>query len=500
MGQENFWADDIVDEIVKTKSAFTLSTGITPSGPIHIGNMREVLTGDIVYRILKERNHIVKFNYVADDNDALRRVYPFLDSSYEAHVGKPLNKVPCPCTKHASYAEHFLTPFFVSLKKLGIEADILRASDLYATARMNKVVLAALKKTDVIKKILNEETGKETNETWSPFLPLCSKCGKNTTTKLTGFSEKDETITYECTCGDSRTVPIAGNGKLTWRIDWPARWSVLGVSIEPFGKDHATEGGSYDTGKRIIKEVFEKEAPFPIVYEWISLKGQGDMSSSKGNVVTIDEMLEVVPSEVLRYMIFKTQPKKAFVFDPGLPIFNLINEYDDGESNKNERAFTLSKLKEIQPVGIPYKHMVTLVQMTNNNFNLIKDILKRTGYTNFHEEGLRSRADYAYNWVRKFAPDEVKFELKTNLPEEAKKLNENQKKILYVFREKFTSTLTGEEIHNLLYSIIQEMNLSPKEGFEAIYLIFLGKTRGPKAGWFLETLGYEFVMKRLSEI
>jgi len=500
MSQENFWADEIVDEIVKTKNTFIVSTGITPSGPIHIGNMREVLTGDIVYRILKERNKTVTFNYVADDNDALRRVYPFLDSSYEAHVGKPLNKVPCPCKQHTSYAEHFLLPFFASLKKLGIEAEILRASALYAKGRMNKAVIEPLKKTESIKKILNDETGKETDEEWSPYLPLCSHCGKNNTTKLTGFSEKDETITYVCTCGDTRTVPIAGNGKLTWRIDWPARWSVLGVTIEPFGKDHATDGGSYDTGKRIVQEVFGKEPPFPIVYEWISLKGQGDMSSSKGNVVTIDEMLEVVPPEVLRYMIFKTQPKKAFVFDPGLPIFNLINEYDDGESNKNERAYHLSKLKEISSVGVPYKHMVTLVQMTNNNFNLIKDILKRTGYTNFHETELESRAHYAFSWVKKFAPDEVKFELKKTLPDEAKHLNDNQKKILEELRGKLTIDLNGEAIHNLLYTIIQTIGASPKEGFEAIYLIFLGKTRGPKAGWFLESLGHEFVMKRLGEI
>src|SRR3989338_3257202 len=169
MSQETFWADEIVDEIVKTKNTFIVITGITPAGPIHIGNMREVLTGDIVYRILKERNKKVIFNYVADDNDALRRVYPFLDSSYEAHVGKPLNKVPCSCKQHASYAEHFLIPFFASLKKLGVEAEILRASALYSEGRMNKTVIEALKKKEEIKKILNEETGKETDAMWSPF-------------------------------------------------------------------------------------------------------------------------------------------------------------------------------------------------------------------------------------------------------------------------------------------------------------------------------------------
>jgi lysyl-tRNA synthetase class I len=105
------------------------------------------------------------------------------------------------------------------------------------------------------------------------------------------------------------TDAVQAAGKLTWRVDWPARWKVLSVTVEPFGKDHATSGGSYDTGKRIVREVFGAEPPFPVTYEWISLKGQGDMSSSKGNVISIERMLKVVPPEVLRYLIVRTPPE-----------------------------------------------------------------------------------------------------------------------------------------------------------------------------------------------
>ena len=54
-----------------------------------------------------------------------------------------------------------------------------------------------------------------------------------------------------------------------------------------------------------------------MVYEWIHLKGVGAMHSSTGIVVTIQEMLDVVPPEVLRYLIIRNKPEKHIEFDPG---------------------------------------------------------------------------------------------------------------------------------------------------------------------------------------
>jgi len=83
------------------------------------------------------------------------------------------------------------------------------------------------------------------------------------TTRVTGFDVEEETVDYECQCGARGTVSMCGGGKLVWRVDWPARWPIFCVTIEPFGKDHATAGGSYDTGKRISEEIYGYPAPFP---------------------------------------------------------------------------------------------------------------------------------------------------------------------------------------------------------------------------------------------
>ena len=496
------WADEIADRLSDAPGPQEISTGISPSGSIHIGNLREVMTADVIYRALKERRGDVAFNYVADNFDPLRRVYPFLDAKvYQPLIGRPLSEIPCPCGAHPNYGEHFLLPFLETLRELRIEVQVHRGDRMYKSGKMNPLIVAALKGRDAIAGILHEMTGKQIEPEWSPFDPLCPACGRVTDTEVTGFSERAETVDYRCGCGSKGTVPLAGGGKLTWRVDWPARWTMLGVTIEPFGKDHATAGGSYDTGKRIIREIFNCEPPFPVTYEWVSLKGQGDMSSSKGNVISIDRMLRVVPPEVLRYLIVRTPPQRTIAFDPGLPLLSLVDEYDDVEAaGRDLRALALCRASDYRPVGVPFKHLVNVVQMANFDFDQVKAILKRGGYAVEHEEALRGRVDYARRWLDEFAPAEMKFTLKPALPPEASRLTGLQKQFLSAAADRLKPGMNAEEIHNSVYALAGEMApLKPAEAFQAIYLALLGTLRGPRVGWFLAFLDHDFVVARLRE-
>lgn len=100
------WADVIAEDVLKKNGKHLVATGITPSGNIHIGNMREVVTADAVYRALVDKGANADFIYIADNYDPLRKVYPFLPESYVEHVGKPISEIPCPCGNCANYAEH----------------------------------------------------------------------------------------------------------------------------------------------------------------------------------------------------------------------------------------------------------------------------------------------------------------------------------------------------------------------------------------------------------
>jgi lysyl-tRNA synthetase class 1 len=127
MNETIHWADVIAEDVLERGNKHTVASGITPSGAIHIGNMREVVTADAAYRALKDKGADVRLIYIADTLDPLRKVYPFLSDDYEAHVGKPLSDIPCPCGNHKNYAEHFLLPFIESLHTLGIKPDVYRA-------------------------------------------------------------------------------------------------------------------------------------------------------------------------------------------------------------------------------------------------------------------------------------------------------------------------------------------------------------------------------------
>ncbi len=374
------WADEAAASVASSGAAPVISTGISPSGEIHIGNMREVLTADAVYRALRDLGVAARFNYVCDNFDPLRRVYPFLDpAEYAPRVGQPLSEIPCPCGRHPSYGDHFLDPFVEALRELRVDVEIERADLMYKSGRMNPFIVAALRGRDRIAAILREMTGKEVAEDWWPFNPLCPACGRINSARVTGFSEQRQTVDYSCDCSASGTVPMAGGGKLVWRIDWPARWRLLGVTVEPFGKDHATRGGSYDTGVRIVREVFQGEPPFPIPYEWIRLKGAGDMSSSKGNVLSIGEVLTLVPPEVLRYLVLREKPQRTITFDPGLPLLQLVDEVDDATAaGRDERSLELSRAAGFRPVGIPFKHLVVVAQAAGFDLARVIAILDRT--------------------------------------------------------------------------------------------------------------------------
>jgi len=489
------WAD-VVAQKLADNGPHTIATGITPSGPVHIGNMREVMTADTVYRALRDRDVEARLIYIADTFDRLRRLYPFLPESFKEHAGKPLSEIPCPTGCCGSYADHFLNPFLDSMKKLGIQAEVYRADILYKQGKYVEAIKTALEKRDEIAQILKEVSGRDVGENWSPFQAICQCCGRTNKVKITDFDPKAETVEYQCECGSKGIVSMRGGGKLVWRVDWPARWPIFKVTVEPFGKDHATAGGSYDTGKRISEEIYHYPAPFPIVYEWIHLKGAGAMHSSTGIAITIQQMLDVVPPEVLRYLIIRNKPEKHIEFDPAMGLITLVDEYDQRKGD--ERALQLSSIGERRPFEIPFRHMVTAIQIAMGDKDTLLKALERSGYDISRKEEILARAANVETWLNKYAPDYVKFQLQEKLPAAVNNLAPEERKALGELADRIGSK-TAAEIHDEVYAVARENGMDPKKFFQAIYITFLGDRQGPKVGWFLASLDRDFVRARLEE-
>jgi len=513
------WADIAASEIIKLKgNKNVVATGITPSGPIHLGNLREILTGDALARALRDQGSEVDFIYIADTFDPLRKVYPFLPESYAEHVGKPISEIPDPEGCHENYAEHFLEPFLEAIKILGIEPRVIKAHESYRNGLYTEIIDLSLENNQKITEILNEIAGRNLEKDFVPLLPKCEKCGRLTTTKIISFDIKKHQVEYQCKCGHQGVADYSkGEAKLPWRLDWPGRWKIFGVTVEPFGKDHATTGGSYDTGKVITKEIFGYEPPYPFVYEWIYLKGKGAMSSSKGIAISINEILEILPPSWVRYLILRYKPDKHIDFDPVNGYILLAEDYErleriyyrlegtEEEWAEVARLYELSQVKDIpKEIGpqIPLRHIITLTQISLGNNELLKEMLIRSGYeselSKFDE--ILKRVEYVKIWLEKFAPSQVKFRLQEKTPEIVKTFSPKEKEFLKDLAEKIKEKdWQGDELQNFIYTLAQEHGIEGKRAFQLIYISFLNQPSGPRAGYFLISLPKDFVVNRLLE-
>ncbi len=489
--EEKHWADVIAENLLLRGENHVIATGITPSGPIHIGNLREMLTADAVRRAIIDKGGEAEMVYVADTFDPLRKRYPFLPKEYEDYVGMPLSEIPDPEGCHENYAEHFLQPFLESLEILEIPVKVKRADEMYKNGEYESVVKISLQERDKIVEIIEKVTGRKIEEGWYPFMPLCSKCKRLTTTKILDFDDKR--IDYECRCGNVGTTDYRG-GKLVWRVDWPARWKILSITCEPFGKDHASAGGSYDTGKRLAREVFHIEPPYPIPYEWVHLKGVGAMSSSTGVVVPVREFIEILPPEIVRFIVIRVKPKRHIDFDPA-NLLDVVDEFEEGLKT-GDRSVELSMVSGVEQSDVPFRHLIVVGQIAKWDLDKVLEILARTGYNidDRVKRDVERRLRYAKRWLESFASDRLKFEIAEKV--DKTKFSDVEREFLRVFAERLREDMSAEDIHNEVYSVANEVGIKPAKAFQSIYKAILGKSYGPRAGYFLKTLGVDWVKER----
>ena len=511
------WADVIASRLKNEGGAHRIATGITPSGHIHVGNMREILTGDLVHKASLDSGVDSKLYYLADDFDPLRKVYPFLPDSYQEHVGKPLSEIPSPGEDGGTYSNYFLDPFLGSVRSLGIEAEVLPSSISYREGKYAEPIKILLDNRDKVKEILERVSKRDLPDDWLPYNSKCPVCGRIDSTKALTWEEPY--VHFKCSCGHEGKADIrTDDGKLPWRLDWPARWYWLGVTCEPFGKDHAAAGGSYDTSSEIMRSILGKEPPEPVIYEWIQLKGKGAMSSSTGVVVSGVDMLKMTPPEVLRFLIARNQPSRHIDMDPGLGILNLVDEFDryekeyylneesGEEKGDRRRAFELSMVNRSKngptPVQVPYRHLVTLVQLVDDLEGLKAMVMRTEGISEMDvisTAKLQRRADSVRFWLDRFAPEMVKFTLFDEPPEdEVKNLTDEMVLSLRAMREDLPKIeWNAENIHNTIYEGSRDRDINPKVTFRSFYRILLGRDRGPRLGFFLSTMNRDEILRKL---
>ena len=105
------WADVTADKIIRErgdKEQYVCASGITPSGTVHIGNFREIISVELVVRALKDRGRNVRFIYSWDDYDVFRKVPQNMPKQdlLTTYLRKPITLVPDVVGDDVSYAAH----------------------------------------------------------------------------------------------------------------------------------------------------------------------------------------------------------------------------------------------------------------------------------------------------------------------------------------------------------------------------------------------------------
>jgi lysyl-tRNA synthetase class 1 len=471
---------------------------------------------------LKEQNIACKYLFEFNDFDPMDGLPVYLDQEkFLPYMGKPLCDVPSPDGKAKNYAEYFGQEFAGVISELGFTPEFYRSSDLYKSGKYNSIIKTALINADKIREIYKRISGSQKEDSWLPIAVVCENCGKVGTTRASVFD--GEMVEYECGdfvkwgkgCGHRGKVsPFDGKAKLPWKVEWAAKFSVLGVDVEGGGKDHSTKGGAREIADAISREVFNHEPPLNIPYEFFNVGGK-KMSSSKGAGSSSREMADLLPPHILRLLLLQKDPKKVIEFIPdGDTVPILFDTYDkfaelyfEGVKDDFTRAFTLvhapsEREKIIKRILPRFSEIAFLVQMPH--VDIQKQIEKEEGreLTKIDIAELDMRKNYAQKWLTTYAPEDYKFEIQKTLPEGAKNFSEIQKKCLKEILSFFENEtdLDGQKIHNKLHEIKTASAVEPKQLFSAIYFSILGKESGPKAGWFLSVLPKDFLIKRLGEV
>jgi len=523
------WADVAAGRLLERGRKHHVASGTSISGLIHIGNAGDVIYADGVARALREKGAEAQVIWVADDVDPLRALPEQIPPSFSEYLGRPVFTLPDPSGCHGSFPDHVIEPFLASLADLGIKPVEKRGSRMYADGEYDEAVKVAFARAEAIREILVSVAHSKKEKGWLPFDPICERCGKIATTDALGL--EGGKVRYRCGGGVAGKKEMVGcgnegavaprHGKLTWRVEWAARWQILGVTCEPFGKEHSAAGGSYDTSKVISKEVFGYEPPLPLLYEYILVRG-AKMAKSKGNVFPLSALLEVLPPEVVRFFFFRVEPNKHRDFDPATKLLPLAEEYERAQAivggrvppspredaDDLSRACVLSEVDGARPAPpdlVPFGHLVTLAQVVGDDEGVLR-ALHRSNYKippdGPESERLRRRATLARRLSERYVPAEERFAIVPRTDGLPLGLLDSR-------AQQYLAALSGnldcgkwspEEIHNAVFNTARAAGVEPQDAFRAVYLSLIGKDRGPRAGFFLSSLDCDFVIRRFKDV
>jgi lysyl-tRNA synthetase class 1 len=466
------YADDVIAESERRAPGkpVVVASGLSPSGPIHLGNLREVMTPHLVADEIRRRGYPVRHLISWDDYDRYRKVpngVPGTDASWAEHIGKPLTAVPAPAgSEYASWAEHFKAAMVQALADLGVEFDGISQTEQYTAGAYREQILHAMKHRGDIDAILDqyrtkkdpkkapkqqqgqkpvdeaeleaaegsgaadEDDGSGGTSGYYPYKPFCGECGKDLTT-VTSYDDDTTELAYTCTLdGFTETVRLSefNRGKLVWKVDWPMRWAYEGVIFEPSGVDHSSPGSSFQVGGQIVDRIFGGKQPIGPMYAFVGISGMAKMSSSKGGVPTPGDALQIMEPQILRWLYARRRPNQSFKIAFDQEIQRLYDEWDklsakvadgtvlpaDAAAYSRAVGTAAGELPRTER-PLAYRTLAAAADVTAGDEQQILRILSELDPANPVTDlaPVKPRLDKAETWISKYVPAESRTIVRT---------------------------------------------------------------------------------------
>ena len=502
-------ADDAIRHHEKTGASgpVTCSSGASPSGPVHLGNLREFLMPHFVADELRRRDVPVRHLHVWDDYDRVPKVPAGVPASWVEHIGRPDTAVPDPWECHPSWSDHYKEPVVRALHELGVDMEEISQTERYRSGVYRDEVLRAVRhRADIDAVLARHRTRKSPVEAeaaddgraaqeaealadsvandddegeagagtadvgYFPFKPYCRDCGRDTTT-VTAYDDETSDLAYTCAVCDyhgTTNLAMQDEGKLVWKADWPMRWSFEHVDFEPAGMDHATPGSSFTVGHELVESVWDYPRPAWFGYGFVGFAGVQTMSSSAGGAPTAEDARRVLEPGILRWLYVRRQPKQAFDVEFGPEVVRLYDEWDalarkaadpekrDVQVLAYERASateTAGRLPAAEVV-VPFRMLSSVADVTAGSAEQISRIVGTMGHPHDSVDQLEPRLSRAIAWTEEFVPVADRTTVRTEPDAVAiEALSSQEREWLALLLQGLQGELELEPVTSLVYGV-----------------------------------------------
>ncbi|MEM0441995.1 MAG: lysine--tRNA ligase, partial [Candidatus Nitrosocaldus sp.] len=442
------------------------------------------------------------------------------------YIAMPVCNIPDPFSCHSSYAMHMSSMLMDALDRLSIRYRFQSGYEAYKQGLLNKEIDVLLRNAKVIGEKIAELVGQEKFRQALPYFPICSNCKRIYLANAYEYVEDEHKVLYECKgsiigreyvqgCGYKGEADVfKAEGKLSWKVEFAARWSALSIRFEAYGKDIMD---SVKVNDWVADNILNYAHPLHVRYEMFLDKSGRKISKSAGNVFTPQVWLRYGTAQSLMLLLFKRIAGTRHVGVEDIP--RLEDEYDrledtyfnvtgyDASSLTTPDAMKLIKQRGIYEYinhnripsrageHVPYMLLAQLaaVAVEGKEVEYVLNRLRAYGMLKGRDGEVSERLRERILKARLYA-----LEVLQQRPEsKAVSLDERQRKAIEDLIQVIGSSDDAKVIQSSIFDTARKHGIEPKDFFRLLYMLLIGTDYGPRLGPYIIDVGKNNIISML---